>query len=121
MQKMTKSRKCHLRDLNAMAYDRELSAALRELLGHFARWKAGEIDAWDLNELIHKHHNGISRELYNAHTGSNPVLPVARALAKRFLCWDDVREDCKPLLSGMVEYVGDEDDRDGPGKSDSGI
>jgi hypothetical protein len=109
MQQMTKSQKRHLRDLAATAYDRELSAALSELHGHFARWQADEIDSWELNELIHKHHNGISRDIYSAYTGSNPVMPVARALVKRFLGWDEVREDCKPLLSSMVEYFSDED------------
>jgi hypothetical protein len=110
MKEMTKSQKRHLRDLAAAAYDRELSAALGELHGQFGRWQAGEINAWNLNELIHKHHNGISRELHNAYTGSDPVFPVARALSRTFLSWDEVREDCRPLLSRSVECFSDERD-----------
>ena len=113
MNEMSKSQKRHLRDLGATAYDRELSAALGELHQHFAKWQAGEIDAWSLNELIHKHHNGISRELYNAYTGSNPVFPVARALSRKFLTWDEVREDCRSLLRGLVDYFTDEGDEAG--------
>lgn len=45
---MTKSQKRHLRGLAVTAYDREFGAALRELQGHFARWQAGEVDAWNL-------------------------------------------------------------------------
>ena len=104
MQEMTKSQKRHLRDLAAMAHDRELSAALRDLLGHFESWQSNEITAWDLNELIHKHHNGISRELYSLYSGSNPEMPVARALVKNLLTWEEVREDCRPLLKRTVEY-----------------
>jgi hypothetical protein len=113
MQEISKAQKRHLRDLAATAYDRELSAALKELHGHFSRWQAEEITAWDLNELIHKHHNGISRELYNVYTGSDSLMPVARALARQLLSWEDVRDDCRPLLSRMVEFFSAENENAG--------
>lgn len=108
MRERTKAQKRHLRDLATIAYDRELSEALNDLQGHFTRWQAGEITAWDLNELIHNHHNGISRELYRLYTGSNPAMPVARALARQLLRWDEVNESCRPLLTGMAEYFSSE-------------
>jgi hypothetical protein len=115
MPEVSKAQKRHLRDLAARAYDRELSAALEELHRHFQRWKAEEIAAWDLNELIHKHHNGISRELYNMYTGSDSLMPVARALARQFLSWEEVRDDCRPLLSRMVDFFSSEDTNDNEG------
>src|SRR5688572_9828025 len=108
MREMTKAQKRHLRDLSAIAHERELGAALKNLHGHFARWQAGEITAWDLNELIHAHHNGISRELYTLYSGGNLQASVARALAKNVIRWDEVKDDCRPLLTDLVEYFSDE-------------
>jgi hypothetical protein len=52
----------------------------------------------------------LTRELYNAYTGSNPVFPVARALSRKFLTWDEVREDCRSFLRGLVDHFTDEGD-----------
>jgi hypothetical protein len=110
MKEMTKAQKRHLRDLASIAYERELAGALRNLLGHFTAWQAGKITAWDLNELVHEHHNGISRELYNLYTGPNPAVPVARAIAKGHLDRDEVEEEYRPRLVALAEYFGGEVD-----------
>ena len=80
---MTKSQKKHLRYLVGIAYDRELGVALDWLFEIYQQWKIGEIEAWDVNEEIHKHHNGISRELYNRYAYPDPCLLVARAISRR--------------------------------------
>lgn len=108
MGEMTKAQKRHLRNLAAVAYERELGAALKDLHSHFARWKTDEITAWDLNDLIHEHHNGISRELYKLYTEANPRMSVARALARDVIRWDEVKDDCRSLLTVMVEHFGSE-------------
>lgn len=51
-----------------MAYERELSMATEELASRFARWRAGEIDVFELNEFIHESHNDASRDLYKIYT-----------------------------------------------------
>jgi len=108
MKEMTKAQKRHLRELSAIAHDRELGVALKDLHGHFARWQAGKITAGDLNELIHAHHNGIARELYNVYSGGNLQASVARALAKDVIRWDEVKGNCRALLADMVKHFGDE-------------
>ncbi|HEU4391469.1 MAG TPA: hypothetical protein VFV34_27000 [Blastocatellia bacterium] len=108
MRQITNAQKRHLRDLAAKAYDRGLRAALKDLHKHFASWQAGEIAAWDLNELIHEHHNGISRELYKLYTGRNPEVCVVRAITKDFIRWDEVKDDCRPLLKGILELSGNQ-------------
>ena len=112
MNDLTKGQRRHLRELAAIAYDRELTAALNELHGHFTRWQAGELDAWELNELIHQHHNGVSRDLYNFYDGSNPEMLVASALAREVLSWDEVREDCRTELTRLASFFKVRD-RDG--------
>ena len=47
-----------------MGHERLLAAELHKLDAKFTAWKAGEIDAFELNEFIHAHNNGTSRELW---------------------------------------------------------
>lgn len=101
---MTKSQKKHLRYLAGIAYDRELGVALDRLFESYQQWKSGEIDAWDVNEEIHKHHNGISRELYNRYEYPDPCLLVARAIADGVLKLEEVNEDCHALLESDLEF-----------------
>ena len=96
--KLTREQKRHLRKLSAIAYERDLSNAMENLFSFFNRWKAGEIDAHTLDNEIHKHHNGISRELYNLYTSNDPIVQVAHALRSGVINMEEVREDCWSLL-----------------------
>ena len=53
-----------LRELNKIAYARELNHHLGQLGQKFDEWRNKGIDCWDLNDLIHEFHDGISRDLY---------------------------------------------------------
>jgi hypothetical protein len=79
-----------LRELAGTAYDRELSACLRELLSHFHDWEARRIDSFQLSDLIHKFHDGPSRELYKIFTGMKPAELVARAIVHGLLKREEV-------------------------------
>lgn len=104
MREATKAQKRHLRELASKAHERELAAALKELQADFGKWQAAQITAWELNERIHKHHDGISRELFSVYSNLKPDMAVARAVFNKVIAWDEVREDCRPLLESMVAF-----------------
>ena len=103
LQSMTKSQKKHLRYLASIAYDRELGFALDRLFEVYQQWKSDEIEAWDVNEEIHKYHNGKSRELFNRYASPDPCVLVVRAIADGILKLEEVNEDCRALLEADLE------------------
>jgi hypothetical protein len=58
MIKLTKNQRKQVRELIDLAYSRELSESLENLERDFMRWRSAEINAFELDELIHKHHQG---------------------------------------------------------------
>jgi len=63
-----------LRKLVKRAHERALSLALTSLEGRFVAWHEGQIDAFELNEEIHRFHHGVSRELYKLYVMSPTEL-----------------------------------------------
>ena len=59
-----KQRRKQTRELVATAYLRELTAALTALAARVEAWRAGQIDACQLNEDVHAYHNGAARDLW---------------------------------------------------------
>jgi hypothetical protein len=52
-----------------------LAVELRKLDGEFARWRAGEMDAFELSAVVHKFHEGPPRALWiGFNTNQVPTL-----------------------------------------------
>ncbi len=98
----TKAQRRILRDLAGEAYRLELEAELDKLFADFQSWKSGEIDVWDLEEAVHKFHQGPSRELYSAYNDAEVDLMVAGALKKGILSKDHFPPD---LLKEILEII----------------
>lgn len=64
-QDMPKNIKRDLRSLVRLAHEAELRKALEDLHADFERWKSGEIDSFDMADLVHKFHDGPNRELHS--------------------------------------------------------
>src|SRR5262245_259720 len=90
MLEISKKTKRELRMLAEKAYAKELDQYLLELSIKFDDWKNKKIDCWDLNDHIHKFHNGISRELFKMYNGCNNIVVVSRALARNLLSKDEI-------------------------------
>ena len=103
MKEVSKAAKKHFRKLAAVAHERELSKALEALSAQLERWRTGELDAFDLNEEIHKHHQGVSRDLYVFYVRGEPSHLVAHALVSGVLDEKEVDEQYLPLLDSMIE------------------
>lgn len=101
----SKKQKRELRELLGLAWERELSEALRELRGHFDAWERGEISAFDVSDRIHEFHNGRSRELYNAYMGSLLVPWVVRAIVTGVIGESEVSEELHTALKPEIDYL----------------
>ena len=78
----TKSERKELRRLAGLAYKRELAKTLESLERKFGQWKKNKITAFELNDFIHKFHNGIARDLWSFYTNGDNRMIVAHAIAK---------------------------------------
>lgn len=82
-----------LRELNQIAYARELNHHLEQLGQKFDEWRDNGIDCWELNDLIHQFHDGASRDLYKVYQYTpNEALLVSRAVQLGFLKKDELPE-----------------------------
>jgi hypothetical protein len=57
-----------IREYASQLYEADLHKALEALAAKFDEWKNGAIDSFDLEEAIHRFHNGAARELYKQYT-----------------------------------------------------
>ena len=94
----TKSESRELRRLAGVAYERELTHALDELEEEFKRWRAEELNAFDLSDSIHEFHNGQARELWKCYNGIPIHLVVASAVARGALAESEIPERLRAKL-----------------------
>ncbi|MCP4896754.1 MAG: hypothetical protein GY906_07220 [bacterium] len=102
---LTKKQKKHFRTLAALAYDREISVLLEALAGGFNQWKSGEISCWDLNELVHKYHNGGARELWKKYTDLDAMMLVGLALADEIVEASEVPVSIRETAASQAELA----------------
>jgi len=98
---LPKALKREIRELAGVAHERLLAVELRKLDGAFARWRAGEMDAFELSALVHKFHEGPPRELWlRFNTNDVRVLGwiVSEALADRTMREDEVSVELRQFL-----------------------
>ena len=102
-----------MRDLVGLAHERELGAALSDLESKFKAWRAGQINCFELNYEIHKHHNGISRDLWSKY-GVHPemLLPmlVANGVIKASEVPEELMEAIRDAVDLMEGWNGQEED-----------
>jgi hypothetical protein len=84
------------------AYERELARALDELAAEFDAWRAGEIDADDLDHMIHAYHQGPSRELFGIYDNLEPALLVGRAVVIDLLPKGAIPKEVWPYIEEWI-------------------
>ena len=107
-QDISKAQKRELRRIVALAHERELTRALTALETHHARWRNNEIDVFELNEEIHKFHDGISRELYKIYVLGEPHWGAARGLANGVIEESEIDPALRPRLRELNAILYDE-------------
>jgi hypothetical protein len=93
-----------IREWAGVAHERDLRDALTELRRQFDRWDRGEIDSFELNELVHKYHNGASREIWKRYATSHLLPAVASAVAAGVLRTDELPSELVQHIASLVEF-----------------
>ena len=101
----SKKQRRELRELQGIAWERELVAALQVLRGDFDAWERGEISAFDLSDRIHEYHNGISRELFNRYSGSLNDFVILRAIASGVIAESELSDELHKSLRNDIAVV----------------
>ena len=94
-----------LAELVCSAHEKALRQELLKLQTDFDRWQRGEIDSFDLADLIHKFHDGPSREIYKQFSYTrNADLPMiaAYAIQARLLDAADIPSDAVPYVDDWL-------------------
>ena len=102
----SKKEKKLLRNLINLAYERELSSELNKLELSFTKYNNKEINAFDLDNIIHKYHNGISKDLYKKYSfnfsDGMPYMIVASSVKTGLLKKEEVD---KNLIGRINEII----------------
>lgn len=124
---MTKRQRRLLRELAGLAYERDLAGELTKVEQAFGRWRSGEMDAFDLEQLIHRFHQGPARELFTRYQG-DPDWSVSHAIVRGILTEAEVEPESLELVRGHVTFLrrqlereaesGSEDEADGTSQSE---
>ena len=111
----SKAHRRRLRELGVIAYERDLSAELSKLETEFGRWRAGEIDAHELSEHIHRFHQGPARKLFSFYEQSNLDFAVAHAIHRGVLTEAEAGADAIEMLRGHLAFLRNQEDEATPG------
>ena len=106
MRDLPKQVRRKLQDLCGLAYERALARALADLESQFHRWRSGEIDAYTLNELVHKYHQGPSREVWKRYSdvsGGWTDLAGGTAVAEGLLQREELPAEVLPYVERALE------------------
>ena len=101
---MAKSFRKIAKQLIGQAYKREQEKALESLNREFDRWRAGEIDCWELTDRIHRFHNGESRELYKIYERGDIKIALARAIALGIIGEEEVPADLRESMQQTIDF-----------------
>jgi hypothetical protein len=111
VREFTKSQRRRLRELSGVAYERDLAAELEKLEASFRRWRAAELDAFELSDLLHRFHEGPSRELFTKYADRNADMMVAYALHRGILTEIEAGPEIVELLRSHLAFFRERDQR----------
>ena len=90
-----------MRNLVTRGYERELSKALSDLEASFRTWREGTITCFQLSDLIHEHHDGVSRDLWKKY-GFHAEVLLPGLVASGVILESEVPEE---LLATMQQKI----------------
>ena len=104
MQEVPKRIKSLVRKWAGIAHDRDLRKALSELRAQFDRWDRGEIDSFELNELVHRFHQDTSRGVWKRYATTHLEPAVASAVAAGVLRKEELPTELVQHIAGLIEF-----------------
>lgn len=115
MQQLSKRTKRAISALAGQAYEEELRRALNELHVEFGQFERGEITPFDLQERIHRFHQGPARKLYNKYDSRMLDITVAHAIHTGILNREEIDPEVLEALSGALQFYKDMDANESAG------
>lgn len=94
-----------LRECAGRAHEIELRQALVSLADAFKRWERGELDSFELSDLIHRFHQGTAREIYLRYETPYHAPAVAHAIATGMLDRTTVPPELLDYLADFLEAI----------------
>ena len=105
MEPNSKRLKSEMIRLTKVAYERELSSALQNLVRKFEEWKIGDINGIQLNETIHRYHQDTAKELWSKYIPNSFYdLLVVQALVAGVLKSDDLGPELHEFLQPKIKF-----------------
>ncbi len=102
MRKLPKRLSRLLKEHRDRAWEAELGLALGALAERFDQWRAGNLTSADLDDEVHRYHNGTAREIWKRYATWEPDLALAKAVRLGVVTREslppDVLEHMAPLL-----------------------
>jgi hypothetical protein len=92
-----------LREWAARAHEAELHQALIPLSEAFKSWERGELDSFELSDLIHRFHQGASREVYARYVSRDAEPALAHAIATGLIDRTAVPAELLDYLARLIE------------------
>ena len=102
---LSKRERAVLRNLAAEAHEQELEDVLSDLYDKFCIWGGKGMNAFDLSELIHEFHDGVSRELYKTYVLGAPEISVAIGVSRGAIDPDDLDKKLYMKISPIVDSI----------------
>ena len=93
-----------LREWAARAHEAELHQALVPLSEAFKRWERGELDSFELSDLIHRFHQGASREAYVRYVSRDAGPALAHAIATGLIDRTAMPAELLDHLARLIEF-----------------
>jgi hypothetical protein len=92
-----------LRELSAIAYERELHQQMARVAGRFDDWRNKKISIGELSRYLEEHGYGQSRELFGMYHNLQPELTVARAVVRKLLTNQEVGRELLHYLDKSIK------------------
>jgi hypothetical protein len=108
MAEVSKRVKRLLREYAGRAHEAELREALVPLADAFNRWERGEIDSFDLKDLIHRFHQGPAREIWLRYDSGHLDAAVAYAIVAGSIDRATVPDELLKHLAKVIEFCEDQ-------------
>ena len=93
-----------IREYAGQLYEADLRQELEALSTKFDEWQHGAIDSFDLQEAIHRFHNGAARELYKQYNQSDLDFIVAHAIVAGQINRDEVPAEVLAHLGNAIAF-----------------
>jgi hypothetical protein len=95
-----------VREWAGVAHERDLRNALMQLRNEFDRCERGEIDVFELHDLVHKYHDGIDREIWKRYATSHLGPAVAAAVVEGVIRKEELPPELLEHVRRWIEFFG---------------